>query len=190
MGLVNLIGTFQAYLETHQLEQYGSGKAGWVFGLFTFLTFCGIQIGPIFDARGPRLLILLGSILVMAMMISLGFCNKSWQLILSISVAGGLGTPLIFTPAISVIAHFFFSKAETCNRNCSQRWLHRRRDLPLVLETLIGKIGFTWATRVVALIYLVCLTTACLLVTSRLPSNPSQRKLYHQIFGSSETPSF
>ena len=112
LGLVNSIGTFQAYLEIHQLSQYhSSGKTSWIFGPFTFLTFfCGIQIGPIFDARGPRLLVFLGSTLVMAMTICIGFCEKYWQFILTIGVAGGIGTSLIFTPAISAISHFFYRK--------------------------------------------------------------------------------
>jgi len=38
--------------------------------------FCGVQIGPIFDAKGPKLLILVGSILLCASMLLLGFCTR------------------------------------------------------------------------------------------------------------------
>ena len=49
------------------MSDYGESSIGWIFSVYIFLTFfCGVQIGPVFDARGPRLLVLLGSILMMA----------------------------------------------------------------------------------------------------------------------------
>lgn len=178
LGLINSIGTFQAYLETHQLSQYhSSGKTGWIFGLFTFLTFfCGIQIGPIFDARGPRLLVFLGSILVMVMMICIGFCEEYWQFILTIGVAGGIGTSLIFTPAISAISHFFYRRRGLATGIAAGGGSVGGVIFPLMLESLFERIGFAWATRAVALICLVCFTVSCLLVSSRLPMKPFSRE--------------
>ncbi|KAE8423676.1 MFS monocarboxylate transporter [Aspergillus pseudocaelatus] len=171
LGLINSIGTFQAYLETHQLQQYGSGKTGWIFGLFTFLTFFGgIQVGPIFDARGPRLLVCFGSLLIMAMMISLGFCKTFWEFFLCIGVAGGIGTSLIFTPALSAPGHFFFEKRGLATGIAASGGSIGGIIFPLVLESLFQKIGFAWATRVIALICLVSLLIGCFLITSRLPT--------------------
>lgn len=65
------------YLSQHQLKGYSESTIGWIFGIYVFLAFfCGIQIGPIFDARGPRLLILSGSILMCASMMLLGLCTR------------------------------------------------------------------------------------------------------------------
>ena len=62
-GLMNSIGTFEAYLSTHQLKDRPPATIGWIFSLYTFLSFfLGIQIGPWFDAKGPRALVLLGSL--------------------------------------------------------------------------------------------------------------------------------
>ena len=62
-GLMNTVGTFQAYLSTHQLATQSPSTIGWIFSLYTFLAFfCGIQIGPIFDAKGPRALVIAGTI--------------------------------------------------------------------------------------------------------------------------------
>ena len=62
-GLMNSIGTFQAYLSDHQLAEQEVATLGWVFSLYTFLSFfLGIQIGPLFDAKGPRVLVFLGSL--------------------------------------------------------------------------------------------------------------------------------
>lgn len=177
LGLINSIGSFQAYLDSHQLMQYGAGKTGWIFGLFTFLTFfCGIQVGPIFDARGPRLLVLLGSVLVMAMMVSMGFCKEYWQFILTVGVAGGVGTSLIFTPSIAAVGHFFKQKRGLATGIAAGGGSIGGVIFPLTLESLYTKVGFAWATRVVALICLICLIIACLLISSRLPTKRFEKE--------------
>ena len=66
-GIMNTAGTFQAYLSTHQLAHYRASSIGWIFSIYTFLTFfCGVQIGPVFDATGPRWLVAIGSVLLFA----------------------------------------------------------------------------------------------------------------------------
>ena len=66
-GVLNSVGTFQAYLSTHQLAQESPSSIGWIFSLLAFLTFfCGVQIGPVFDAKGPRWLVAAGSVLLFA----------------------------------------------------------------------------------------------------------------------------
>ena len=62
-GILNSAGTFQAYLSTHQLVHESPSAVGWIFSLYAFLTFfCGVQIGPVFDAYGPRWLVFAGSV--------------------------------------------------------------------------------------------------------------------------------
>jgi hypothetical protein len=78
-GIMNTLATLQAYLAKNQLARHSDGEIGWIFGVYVFLSFLGgIQIGnvffcasvlrggltssgPIFDAYGPRLLILAGT---------------------------------------------------------------------------------------------------------------------------------
>ncbi|KAJ5590557.1 hypothetical protein N7450_004529 [Penicillium hetheringtonii] len=177
LGLVNTIGTFQAYIENHQLEDYSSGSIGWIFGMYAFLTFfCGVQIGPIFDARGPRLLVLAGSICEMAMIILLGFCTQYWHFMLVIGVLGGLGASLIFTPAISAIGHFFYEKRGVATGIAATGGSIGGIVFPLILQSLFPKIGWGWATRVVALICLIAFGLANLLIKSRLPKRPFSKE--------------
>lgn len=73
---MNSISTYNTYLTTHQLSNYDTSSVGWIFSMYIFLTFlCGIFIGPVFDARGPRLLILVGSALMMASIMLMGVCT-------------------------------------------------------------------------------------------------------------------
>ena len=76
-GLMNTIGTFQAYLETHQLAQYTEAEIGWIFGLYLFMTYCcGLQWGPIMDAVGPKHLTATGSVCIVASMFLLEVCHR------------------------------------------------------------------------------------------------------------------
>lgn len=62
-GYMNTIGIFHAYLGSHQLAQYGEQAIGWVFSVYVFLSFfCGVQIGPVFDAHGPRWILAVGTV--------------------------------------------------------------------------------------------------------------------------------
>lgn len=75
-GMMNTIGVFQAYLSTHQLRQHSPGVIGWIFSVYVFLSFfCGIQIGPLFDAHGPRALVLAGSVCILLSQFLLALCT-------------------------------------------------------------------------------------------------------------------
>ncbi|KAL3429698.1 major facilitator superfamily domain-containing protein [Aspergillus tetrazonus] len=177
LGLVNTIGSFQAYLQTNQLKDYSSGSIAWIFGIYAFLTFFGgVQVGPVFDARGPRLLVLGGSVLVMLQVITMGFCTQYWHFVLSIGVAGGLGTSMIFTPAVSAIGHYFNERRGVATGLAATGGSVGGVAFPLILESLFPKVGWAWATRVIALICLVSLAGSCLLVKSRLPKKPASKE--------------
>jgi MFS family permease len=76
LGIMNTLGTFQAFLTTHQLSNYNESTIGWIFSVHTFMAwFGGIFIGPLFDKYGPKTLVLLGSVCVVVSMILLGLCR-------------------------------------------------------------------------------------------------------------------
>jgi MFS family permease len=177
MGLINTIGTFQTYISTHQLRDYSSGSIGWIFGIYACLTFfCGLQIGPVFDAKGPRLLVLAGSVVIMVSIIVLGFCTKYWEFMLVLGVLMGIGTSLIFTPAIAAVGHYFYERRGEATGIAAMGGSVGGVVFPLVLEALFPKIGWAWATRVIALFCLISLGMACILIRSRLPPKPASRE--------------
>lgn len=75
-GLMNTIGTFQTYVVHNQLSSYSTSDVGWIFGLYLFLAyFSGIQTGPLFDAQGPKILMIAGSICLVVSMLLLSICK-------------------------------------------------------------------------------------------------------------------
>lgn len=73
-------GIYQAYVATHQLSDYTESQISWIFSMYSFLSFfCGVQIGPYFDAKGPRLLVFVGSVCLIACTQLLGICTSKSQ---------------------------------------------------------------------------------------------------------------
>ncbi|PCH08639.1 hypothetical protein PENOC_013380 [Penicillium occitanis (nom. inval.)] len=90
MGLMNCLGIFQAYLGEHQLQPYSSSDIAWIFGVYSFLAFfCGVEVGPVFDAKGPRPLILLGGLGTVAFLLLLEVCTEYWHFMLCFGLLGG-----------------------------------------------------------------------------------------------------
>lgn len=179
LGLMNSIGIYQAWISTHQLSTHSAGQIGWIFGLYNFLVFfCGIQIGPIFDAKGPRFLMWTGSTLIVLTIVLMGFCTQYWHFLIVVGILGGMGTSFIFIVPVASIGHFF------CRRRGAATGLALSGGsiggviYPLVLENLAPRVGFAWSTRIIALITLVLLVPGCLLVRANfLPKDPSPPSL-------------
>ena len=75
-GIVNSTAAFQDYLATHQLQHYSPARVGWIFSVNLFLVFfIGIYAGRAFDAWGPRSLVAVGSIGLVASLMILGSCR-------------------------------------------------------------------------------------------------------------------
>ncbi|KAF2864848.1 major facilitator superfamily domain-containing protein [Massariosphaeria phaeospora] len=174
-GMMNTIGIFHQYVSEHQLKGYNESTIGWIFSVYVFLAFfCGIQIGPIFDARGPKMLIVAGSVFMCASMLLLGLCTQYWHFMLVFGVLGGIGTSLIFTPAISAVSHFFLEKRGNATGIAVAGGSVGGVIFPLTLQRLLPRVGFAWATRVVGFIFVFCCTMAIILIRSRLPPKPGQ----------------
>lgn len=178
LGMMNSVGVYHSYLAEHQLRGYSESTISWIFSMYIFLSFfCGLQIGPIFDAHGPRLLVLAGSILLCLSMFLLGICTQYWHFFLVFGVLGGLGTSLIFTPAFAAASHFFLVKRGNATGIAAAGGSLGGVIFPLALQQLLPKVGFEWATRIIAFIDVFCCIVACLLIKSRLPTKPGQSVL-------------
>lgn len=79
-GYMNTIGIFHAYLGTHQLADYGEQTIGWVFSVYVFLSFfCGVQIGPVFDAHGPRWILAAGTVCLLLSAFLMAECTREFS---------------------------------------------------------------------------------------------------------------
>ncbi|KAG9822021.1 putative MFS monocarboxylate transporter, partial [Aureobasidium melanogenum] len=132
----------------------------------------GVQIGPYFDAKGPRLLVACGSISLVVCTQLLGICTKYWHFMLCFGVLGGIGTSLIFTPAVSSISHWFLVRRGNATGVAATGGAVGGVIFPLMLQNLFPKVGWEWATRIQGFIYIGLLLMANLFIRSRLPPKP------------------
>ncbi|CAI7601575.1 unnamed protein product [Penicillium bialowiezense] len=170
LGLMNSIGIYQAWISTHQLSNISEGQIGWIFGIYNFLVFfCGIQIGPIFDIKGPRLLMWIGSFLLVLTFVLMGFCTQYWHFLIVIGILGGMGTSFIFIVPVASIGHFFVKRRGAATGLALAGGSIGGVIFPLVLQNLAPEIGFAWASRVVGLITLVLLIPGLIFVRANFP---------------------
>jgi MFS family permease len=178
LGMMNTVGVYHAYIAEHQLAGYSESSISWIFSMYVFLSFfCGLQIGPIFDAHGPKWLVLAGSILLCASNFLLGSCTKYWHFFLVFGVLGGLGTSLIFTPAFAAVSHFFFAKRGMATGIAAAGGSLGGVIFPLALQQLFPSVGFAWATRAIGFVDVFCCIVMCLCIRSRLPPKVGQSVL-------------
>jgi MFS family permease len=76
LGVYNSTGIFEAYISKEILPQESPSTVGWIFGIYSFMTFFGgMLVGPTFDARGPRGLLAAGSICTLVGVFMLSLCT-------------------------------------------------------------------------------------------------------------------
>lgn len=76
LGIYNTSGVFEVVISKVILPKSSSLKVGWIFSVYAFVNWiCGVQVGPTFDAMGPRALILAGTICTLVGIFTLSVCK-------------------------------------------------------------------------------------------------------------------
>ena len=80
LGVYNTAGVFEVVISQVILPEESPSTLGWIFSIYAFVFWvCGVQVGPTFDAMGPRVLIIAGTICtligVFALSVSTGKIN-------------------------------------------------------------------------------------------------------------------
>lgn len=172
-GLINTSAVFESYFKANQLQEYSHSQIGWIFSLYLFLVFfVGVQVGPTFDRFGPKILVAVGSLLIVASLMLLSVSKTYYQIILTYSVLGGLGGALLHSPAYGAIAHFFNVRRGLATGIATTAGGVGGIVFPLLLQFLLGEngVGFAWSCRILGFILLGLSVPANLFIRSRLPS--------------------
>jgi MFS family permease len=166
----------QDYLSVNQLADHTVSEVGWITAVLIFLTlFMGVQIGPLFDRYGPRMLLISGSIASFASYILLAECTKYWHFMICLGVFGGCAAAVITTVAIAVLSHWFYRRRALASGLCMAGSSAGGAILPLLLRHLFPTYGWKWTIRVIAFIALVCYSAGTTVVKGRLPPSPLNR---------------
>lgn len=170
LGLMNTISPLQTYISTHQLRSRSPASVAWIFSTYAFISFfCSLQIGPIFDAYGPRVLVLAGSCCLVVSMMLLGECGSYWCFMLDFSFLAGLGTSMILTPSLAAIGHFFDRRRAFATGIAMTGPSTGGIVFPLIFRAVFPPLGFAWATRMLGFTMVFLFVLANLFLRSRLP---------------------
>lgn len=175
-GLMNIVGAIESYVKSNQLKDVNSSTVGWIFSISTFITYTScIFSGTYFDRNGTRTLLMTGTVLMCSGLVATASCATVWQFILAFGILTSFGNGLLMSPLISVIAHYFCAKRGLYTSLAASGGGVGGVIFPIMLRSLYVKVGFTWAIRILALIFLFCLLIAIGLVKERF-----NQKEYYQ----------
>ncbi|KAF4471602.1 Major facilitator superfamily domain general substrate transporter [Fusarium albosuccineum] len=173
-GWLTVAGSSAALFVTFGwLKDYSSSEIAWITSMefFCMLFFSPVG-GKIFDSYGPRIPILIGSIMHVFGLMMLSISFKYYQIMLSQSICSGIGSSLVFSPALTA-AQTYFNK----RRGIALGLVVAGSSVggvifPQMAERLILQVGFGWAVRICAFLILGMLIVANLTITSNLSHSP------------------
>lgn len=168
LGLVNSIGAIQAFVSTHQLTHLSTTKVSWIFSVYLSVTYsAGIVVGPIFDHKGARTILIIATILTFLGLMGAASSVALYQFILSF-VCLGLGNGIALTPLVGVINHWFLTKRGFMTGIVTSGGSVGGLVFPLLLRYTFTKYNYVWGLRILAFICLALLTCSCILVRERI----------------------
>ncbi|KAF4450072.1 hypothetical protein F53441_6777 [Fusarium austroafricanum] len=170
-GMMQSIGTFQSYLELNQLRDYSAGEIGWIAGMYMFISMLvAIQVGPVLDQRGPFALSIIGGGGIVIMFILLAECKQYWHFMLCFGILGGLATAIAGTIPVTVVAKLFSRKRGFAIGLALTGSSTGTVIFPIMLRSLLPKLGWGWSMRVLAFVILGIFTlgTLCFIPYRRL----------------------
>ncbi|KAF2151293.1 putative MFS monocarboxylate transporter [Myriangium duriaei CBS 260.36] len=154
-GLLSAFGEYQTYYESAALFKESSSNISWIGSIQSLLLLLtGVFAGPCYDAGMLRLLLVVGSFLVVFGHMMLSICSAYWQVLLAQGVVVGLGAGCLFVPCVAILPQYFTTKLGLAIGLISAGSAFGGVIYPIVLYRLIDTIGFGWSTRVIGFIAL------------------------------------
>ncbi|KAH6970262.1 major facilitator superfamily domain-containing protein [Fusarium avenaceum] len=145
---------------------YTAGEIGWIPGMYMFLSMLvAIQVGPVLDQRGPFAVSIIGGGGIVIMFILLAECKEYWQFMLCFGILGGLATAIAGTIGVTVVAKLFTRRRGLAIGLALAGSSIGTVIFPIMLRSLLPKLGWSWSMRVVAFVILGIFTIGILCLT-------------------------
>ncbi|GKT64400.1 hypothetical protein ColTof4_06795 [Colletotrichum tofieldiae] len=140
------------------------------------LLFVGFLIGPLYDAGYFRSLTLTGIVLVFLGMSMTSIATQYWQTLLAQAFCVGLGAGCIYIPSVAIIPQYFTKRRALATGIVATGSSFGGVIYPLIIQSLLPRVGFPWATRVVAFISLATNAFSFAVLRQRSDPNPEKRR--------------
>ncbi|TCD63145.1 hypothetical protein EIP91_005904 [Steccherinum ochraceum] len=169
-GVLNSAGVLQSQYANNQLKGISSSQISWIgtFQLFLYF-FAGSFVGPLFDAFGPTMLLVIGTFMMVFGHMMVSLCKVYYQFFLAQGVVIGTGGALVFYPALSASAQWYDTNRGAMLGVTTGGTAIGAVVYPIALNKMIVAIGFPWAIRTIGFIVLGMLTPAIFMIKARYP---------------------
>jgi MFS family permease len=180
-GYINSFGVFNTYY-TETLGETPS-TISWVGSVQLWIVFVvSVFSGRALDAGLFLPSFLVGSIIQIVGIFTNSLCTEFWQLLLAQGLCTGLGSGIIFCPAIGICTTYFQERRALAVAIVSTGNSFGGAIYPVVVRSLLPRVGFAWTVRVLGFINLACLACAAAFMRPRLPPRKSGPVIEWQAF--------
>ncbi|OQD94063.1 hypothetical protein PENSOL_c028G07857 [Penicillium solitum] len=170
LGIYNTSGVFEVVISKVILPEASSSTLGWIFSVYAFVNWvCGVQIGPTFDAMGPRALMVAGTICTLVGIFTLSVSTEYYQIFLSFSVMTGIGSSLLLTPSMGCVAHWFMERRGLASGIAFIGGGFGGVLFPLMIQSLLPQVGWGWSIRILGFVLFVLCAISVAFCRSRIP---------------------
>ncbi|KAK0375178.1 hypothetical protein CLIM01_07486 [Colletotrichum limetticola] len=153
-GILSSYGVFQAYYQEH-MKDVSADSIAWIGSIqSSLLLFTGVLVGPLYDAGYFRSLTFTGITLIFLGMTMTSIATAYWQVLLAQAFCVGLGSGCIYIPSVSIIPQYFSERRALATGIVATGSSLGGVVYPLIFQSLYPRLGFPWATRVLAFISL------------------------------------
>ncbi|KAE8349444.1 putative MFS monocarboxylate transporter [Aspergillus coremiiformis] len=180
-GFSTAFGAFQSYYEHDLLRTNSPSSIAWVGTVQAFfLISSGVIAGPLFDRGYLHHLMIIGCFLTTFGLMMLSLSTQFYQVFLAQGVCAGLGSGLIYVPALSLVSTRFTTRRGIAIGLVTSGASVGGVLFPIIFIRLQPRIGFPWTVRTMGFIQLACSCVAVplLMATTKARKNPP-RQLIH-----------
>jgi hypothetical protein len=159
-------GSFESYYRAEVLPDYSASSLAWIGALSTLLLVSsGAFAGPLFDRGYLRTVLICGCLLVAFSLEMLSLCTEYYQIMLAQGIGYGLGSGLIYVPALAFVTASFPPKTRAYAVGVLTTGAGVAGVLyPIMFIRLIPEIGFGWTMRLWGFLTLVLAVIGMVLV--------------------------
>ncbi|KAF2773834.1 MFS general substrate transporter [Teratosphaeria nubilosa] len=186
-GLINAFGVWQSYYSSTLIPDQSSSNISWIGSIQAFLLCCcTIFAGPMYDRGHARVMVWIGSFMVVFGLMMVSRCDNYWQLMLAQGICMGIGSGGLFITSVAIIPSYFTTKRAFAMGITASGSSIGGVIYPTVFQSIQPRVGFGWATRIIGFIALATLILPCACI--RMRSRPLPRKKIIDFSGFREMP--
>lgn len=169
-GLVNCVGVFQTYYSRGPLSHLSQSTIAWIPSVQIWaMTFGGLVFGRLFDSYGPRYLITIGSVAYVFGLMMVSLSSEYYQFFLAQSIVAAFGSSAVFNCCMPAVVSWFFKRRAAALGIMASGSSLGGVILPIMMTRMSATVGFPWAIRTVAFLFIFMLGICSLTVKSRMP---------------------